>query len=328
MLSRIAALGMAVAVLLPAGPIEFGLAELERAVAGRPVSRAAQRQFAFKTEVSSDPAESYHVIPGLITGGDLRGIMYGLLDAAEQIRSTGRIKKSHGAPVLALRGLRWSVPRGTLGTAEIDWPDLFRAMARNRFNRFNVVLTSLSELVPDASTTPAEGDHAIARLRSISQAAADYGVDFALAVSAPGNADGDWLFGALQKVLAACPAMRTLQFDGGAEAANYAIRALASAGRRITLEGPAPALVGAAVSAGVPVRLFAAYPGEKPFARQFFWQLKELPSANLAASVNRLKESGAAGFELAIDLTPADALPAAVLPFGRIAYDGFENDRR
>ncbi len=320
---------MAVAVLLPAGPVEFGLAELERAVAGRPVSRAALRQFAFKTEVSSDPAESYHVIPGLITGGDLRGVMYGLLDAAEQIRSTGRVRKSQGAPALALRGLRWSVPAGTLGTVEIDWPNLFRAMARSRFNRFDVALTSLSELVPDASTTPAaDRDHAIERLRSISQAAADYGIDFALGVSAPGNADGDWLLGALQKVLAACPGIRALQFDGGVDAANYAIRALASAGRRITLEGPAPALVGAAASAGVPVRLFAAYPGEKPFARQFFWQLKELPSANLSAFVNRLKESGAAGFELAIDLTPGDALPAAVLPFGRIAYDGFEDDRR
>src|SRR5260370_25652125 len=66
-----------------AGPVDFGLAELQSALAARNL------KWKVKTELSLDPAENYRIEPyaagGVhITGGDLRGVIYCLLDAAPQ----------------------------------------------------------------------------------------------------------------------------------------------------------------------------------------------------------------------------------------------------
>src|SRR5580658_9377794 len=90
-----------------AGPVDFGMAELNAAIAAR--------DFKYKpkimAELDIEAPETFHIEPyaaggGHITGGDLRGLMYGLLEAAEQMRTTGRLKPTRGVPALALRGIR------------------------------------------------------------------------------------------------------------------------------------------------------------------------------------------------------------------------------
>ena len=71
MLSRIIFMLAAAAAVVLAGPVEFGQAELDRAIAERGLNPRALR---IKTEVAVDPPDSYHIAPGLITGGDLRGL--------------------------------------------------------------------------------------------------------------------------------------------------------------------------------------------------------------------------------------------------------------
>ena len=88
------------------GPVEFGIAELQRAIAARGLKPGVIR---FNTEISADPPETYRIIPGRISGGDVRGLMYGLLEAAEQIRANGRLVSAKGAPATPLRGIRWFV---------------------------------------------------------------------------------------------------------------------------------------------------------------------------------------------------------------------------
>ena len=68
----------------------------------------------FMAELNIEAPETFRIEPyaaggGHITGGDLRGLMYGLLEAADQIRSTGHLKLTHSIPALALRGVRITV---------------------------------------------------------------------------------------------------------------------------------------------------------------------------------------------------------------------------
>jgi hypothetical protein len=61
---------------LAAGPLEFGKAELDRALAARGIA------LNYKSGVSQITPESFEIEPFRITGGDLRGLMYGLLDGS------------------------------------------------------------------------------------------------------------------------------------------------------------------------------------------------------------------------------------------------------
>jgi hypothetical protein len=297
-----------------AGPVEFGSAELERACAGRGLNLRALR---IKTEVAADPVESYRIAPGLVTGGDLRGLMYGLLEAADQIRATGHLRKAAGAPALAVRGVRMVVKDldAEWFQSREYWPALFRSLARGRFNRFHLALPHLA--------APSD------TLRFITQTAAEFGVGFTLGLW--GMADGqpvDEMQAALSEVLSACPSIRSVQVRMEPEAAMYAVRALRDAGRRLTLEAPSGATViaGAAVSAGVPVRIACAYPGAAPDGPRapFYWEISRESWANAQAVrglVAKLAATRAAGFEL--DL-PAGAEGAAAVPalaWGRLGYD-------
>ena len=53
-----------------AGPVEFGKQELERALTGRKLS---PQRFRVVTEVTTDPSESFRVLPGQVSGGDVEG---------------------------------------------------------------------------------------------------------------------------------------------------------------------------------------------------------------------------------------------------------------
>ena len=97
------------ATLAAAGPVEFGQAELDSAM--------AQRKLKWKNQVelSLDAPDTFRIEPysmggAHITGGDLRGLMYGLLEAAVREGDHGRFTPSKVSPektnATALRNLR------------------------------------------------------------------------------------------------------------------------------------------------------------------------------------------------------------------------------
>ena len=88
-----------------------------------------------------------------ITGGDERGLMYGGLGVAEQIRLCGidGVKESSGEPYILMRGTKFNIPldmrtpsysdSGTSGQENIDdmwdigyWHEYIDELARNRYN--------------------------------------------------------------------------------------------------------------------------------------------------------------------------------------------------
>src|SRR5579862_9089061 len=106
--SKLLPLATAAVVMGASGPVDFGMSEWQAANATR------KWPIKVKTELSLDPPESFRIEPytaggAHVTGGDLRGLMYGLIEAAEQMRSTGRLKPAHGGPATALRAIRFVV---------------------------------------------------------------------------------------------------------------------------------------------------------------------------------------------------------------------------
>ena len=332
-----------------AGPVEFGRQEFEQALRERGLNPA---RFRLRTELDTEAPESYRIAPGLITGGDLRGLMYGLLEAAEQMRRSGRLPAARGRPATALRGVRWFLHNRDLEQdwyySRRHWLDLFAWLARCRFNRFNLVFAHQTDyLAPPypfwlaleefpeirvPGLAALERERNLEMLRFISQAAADHGLDFTLGIwehdvqpgmkptvvgLGPDNI-GPYSYAALRKVLAACPAIRSLQVRTNAESGipperqvpffrDYVFRALREAGRRVTLDLRAWALaqgmIEAARSAGLPLRVSAKYwaehlgrpyqPAEtfagysysnlleKPRPYDFFWEVWALGSHRL-----------------------------------------------
>jgi hypothetical protein len=239
--------------------------------------------------------------------------MYGLLEAAAQIRATGRLRKARGVPALAIRGVRVFVedPGAEWFRSREYWTALFESLARSRFNRLNLVLGCRCE---DAET-----------LGFISQTAAGYGIDFTLGISdnaAVGS--GDEMQAALSKLLSSCPSIRAVQTRAEPEAAMYVVRAVVDAGRRITLEAPAgaPAISGAADQAGVPLRIAAAYPGNAPETRHpVYWEIPRRSWNDARGVVAKLIATRAAGFELDLAGAGKPAPAEAALLWGRLAYD-------
>ena len=97
------ALLLGVAAPLRAGPIEFGTSELQRALAARGLPPGAVQ---IRTAPAGAAAECFTIARSVVTGSDARGLMYGLLEAAEQIRRVGRLSDSSGCPATAMRGVR------------------------------------------------------------------------------------------------------------------------------------------------------------------------------------------------------------------------------
>jgi len=239
---------IALAAPLWAGPVEFGMAEVQRAIEARGLPPRAIR---FNTEISLDAPETYQITPFAISGGDLRGLMYGLLTAADQIRDTGHLARAKGAPAVPLR----SVQR-TISAAELDqewcssheyWKGYVAMLARNRFNRLALIL-------------PAQNQRSDDLLRLVSQLAAEYAVDLALGIRPQALAPE-----ALKNALAACPALRSIEILGSADAPpgwpRDLLRVAGDAGRRIAVDLRAadPSILDAAREAHVAVRISAPY---------------------------------------------------------------------
>jgi len=271
-----------------ASPVDFGMAELNAAIAARNFKYPPK----IMAELDIQAPETYRIEPyaaggGHITGGDLRGLMYGLLEAAEQMRSTGRLKQTHGAPVLALRGLRVAAkPQESWFSSPEFWNGFFAEMARDRFNRLDIAFDS------------APSSDADLPLRSITQVAQQYGVDIAIGF-------GSSNLPAIEDLLKGCPAVRTVALHGNTlPDAPELLRVLHDSGRRVVLEladkESATDLIEAAGQSGAPLRLFSAFNGEfsNPRPRDTYW---EMDASQGPEAVNSI--SGA-GFEIA---APADS---------------------
>lgn len=225
---------LAILCLLPlasAGPTDFAVAEYKAALAARNL------KWKLAYEVTPDPPESYRIEPykyggAHITGGDLRGLIYGLLEAAEQIRATGRLKQVHAAPATAIRGARLFSRDADFDDSR--WRNYFEMLARNRFNRFTLIFT--------------EPPRDFQKLKAISQAAADYEIDFTLALW---EHEPD---AALDKILESCPVIRTVQIRNTTHDLDtyrdLVFKPLRGAGRRVALD-PEPEFLKPAQEAGV-----------------------------------------------------------------------------
>ena len=137
---RMPVLWLALALLAPAaqaGPREFGLEELAQALTARGLT------LDIRTELRPGPPELFEVLADRVIGADERGLMYGLLAAAEQIRDSGRLAPERGVPHTAMRGIRRFLHNEAMERdwyySQEHWDAFFGMLARQRFNRFNLV---------------------------------------------------------------------------------------------------------------------------------------------------------------------------------------------
>jgi hypothetical protein len=232
-----------------AGPVDFGNAELNAALAERKLKMRVD------TELNLDSPETFSITlykTGMVrvTGGDLRGLMYGLIEASEQIRANGRLKAASGKPGTRVRGVRMTLRSYDLMqpwfTSDAHWRAYFQSLARSRLNR-------ISLMIPLA-------DADVERLRILSEMAAEYGVDFVLGIR---HLDGDpqELYARLRGILDNCPLIRGVQIDAGDEPLPMyqegVFKAVRESGRRVMLDlrniDDRPDLVKAAAASGTPL---------------------------------------------------------------------------
>src|SRR6185503_7732353 len=193
--------------------------------------------------------------PGKVTGADARGLLYGLLEAAEQVRKSGRITAAKGASKTPMRGIRYFLHNADLERdwyySHEYWDEYLSMLARNRFNRFNLVFAHQTDYLappypfwvdlPEFPTiraknlTPEQRAKNLEMLQYISQAATDRGIDFTLGVWEH-NLNPNWQppmiamtegltrenigpysYAALKKVLQLCPAIKSVQMRTNAE---------------------------------------------------------------------------------------------------------------
>jgi len=330
--TNIAALAGASTILMGASPVDFGLAEFQAASAAR------NRKVYIKTELSLDPPETFRIEPytaggARISGGDLRGLMYGLIEAAEQMRSAGRLKAAHGAPFTPLRAVRVALDPADLNqppfapgaASDAYWRTYFQILARSRINRITLVLPRL----PEPPT----------RVRALSQLATEYGIDFMLGLPEP-TGDAPTLRARITSILAACPLIRGLEIEPSTvlptPSHNALLHALDGAGRRVTLDvrggdphdtGLDNGLTRAALDADLPVRIssVAGCAQSSGAPEEFcYWSLHDpsLPAADpFRDRVPDLTASGSMGFEL--DAPRVEGEPSALFywVWGRVTYD-------
>jgi hypothetical protein len=273
---------------LAAGPLEFGKAELDRALAARGMT------LAYKSGISQIAPEAFEIEPARITGGDLRGLMYGLLEAADQIRARGRLALTKGSPATPMRGIRYFVHNHDLEErwyySHEYWDEYFAMLARQRFNRFNLVFAHQTNYLappypfwldlPEFSEIRVPGLSAEDRKRNlemlqyISQAAMDHGIDFTLGIwehniqtnmtptveGITRQNIGPYSRSALGQILRLCPAIRSVQMRTNTESGipndqqvefyrDYVFPAIRDCGREVRLDLRAWAVAGGMIAA-------------------------------------------------------------------------------
>ena len=270
-----------IASLAQAGPLEFGRAELNAALAERKMEPALLRVI---TEMSSDPTDSYRIEGSRIFGGDLRGLMYGLLEAAEQIRATGKLTPSKALPTCAMRAVRLTYRN----QPKEFWTSYIQMLARNRFNRLDVVFPR---------------DPNVERVYEISQAAADHGIEFVLTLEG----------GDLTAILDRCKNIRAVRLQSNPQEAFEPIR---RAGHLVTLEVENAGLLEAARQTGVPVRM--APNSKLAFEPVLLWGDPDY--------VRRVVPLLPEGFELDAPSDP-DRFWLYYMLWGRLSYDSKTPDK-
>jgi hypothetical protein len=255
-----------------AGPVDFGDAELNAALAERKLKLHVD------TELNLDPPETFSITlykTGMvrITGGDLRGLMYGLIEASEQIRATGKLKATSGKPATAVRGVRMTLRSYDLTqpwfTSDAHWRNYFQTLARARLNRLSLMISF--------------ADADIEHLRMLSETATEYGVDFVLGIRHL-EGDAQQVYARLRGILDTCPLIRGVEIEAGDESVQVyqegVFKALRESGRRVTLDlrnvDDRPDLARAASSSGTPLSA-AGFEMEAPGPdflgdhRQVYW---------------------------------------------------------
>jgi hypothetical protein len=288
--TRLLAFTAACAMAHAAGPVEFGMAEYDAAVTARQLKYKPK----IIAELNLEPPETFRIEPytaggAHITGGDLRGLMYALIEAADQIRTTGRLKRVHAGPTAPIRGLKiHAEPQSAWFSSPDFWRAYFAQLARERFNRVQIAF----DAVPDKS--------GLATLRMIAQTASQYAVDAGVGAGNTTPAD-------LERLLVECTAIRFVALHGALPASDVSslLRVFHEIGRRVVLELPVdsagtPELVLGAGQAGTPVRLFAPY-GSAPSSRPSDFYLT-LDAGQMASGPEKLDPGS--GFEIA---SPGDS---------------------
>jgi hypothetical protein len=221
------------------------MSRLKKALADRGLPESFVQ---LQTKLVEGKPECYTIVRRLVSGSDERGLMYGLLEAAEQIRASGRVSDAAGCPAVAMRGIRYFIHNHDLEKnwyySREYWDQYFDLLARSRFNRFNLVFAHQTNYlappypfwikVPEFPEIRVPGLTAEQRTRNfemlkyISQAAADHGIDFTLGVwehniqtrphkmvptvdGITRENIGPYSHAALKKVLELCPAIRSVQ---------------------------------------------------------------------------------------------------------------------
>ena len=229
-----------------ASPESFGKADLQRAFADRGLTGVA-------VQTGIDPTgrvpESFEIAGGRIVAADERGLMYGLLCAAEQIRRDGHLTNTIEKPSVAMRGIRYFLHNEDLERdwyySRDYWNDYFATLARDRFNRFNLVFAHQTDyLAPPypfwidlpefpgihaAHLSAAQRQQNLEMLQFISKTASEHGIDFTLGLWEQNIQDyrkppmipmtvgltksniGPYTYAALKKVLQLCPSIKSVQ---------------------------------------------------------------------------------------------------------------------
>lgn len=316
------------------GPVDFGKQEFNAAIAN------LKYKPKIKTELNLDQPETFRIEPyasggAQITGGDLRGLMYGLLEAAGQIHESGRLKRARGAPAVEPRGVRIAADTSAPWfRSEEFWRGYFATMARSRLDRLQLVFESLPEQRDAAS------------IQKIADKGVEYGVDVALGFKRlPNNQP---LGTAILDLLEKCPAIHAIVVDPEDPALDTwrdeILEAVGRTGRRVVLETGTgentSAFADAAEKAKLPLRLFSRYDcsgddidctrmsdrGERVIPRRsFYWKMDPVQTSAKEAVVRALIPKLNAGFEIAAPLVPDDATghpgTLGLETWGRLGYD-------
>jgi hypothetical protein len=281
----------AAAVLAPAaGPLDFARAELDEAIRERKLNAS---RFVVRTEYSLvQPDEGFQISStNLIRAGSVRGLVYGLLEAAQQVRNHGRLPAVTGKANVPLRGVRRTMAEEDWGRPGEWWLDRFAQLARLRINRFHLMLGN------EALT---EGR--MSALKTISDAARDRAIDLVIGLEDPSAEE-------VMRLLAECEAVRGVHVD--AETAAFASGPVSTAGRYVVLETTKAVKTAVPVPMRVALEAGEALPAcDGPCATYSVYEAGTRAPANLGGSGFELLGEVSAGW-VALGYTVAPVKPPA-----------------
>jgi hypothetical protein len=303
---------------LLAGPPDFGQQELRAAIAEHHLP------LTIETELNLNQPETFVTTPVgstsiRVSGGDLRGLMYGLLDATDQVRSGNAVVRKTGEPGFRIRSVRIAPSDAELtapGFYSSDrWIKIFEMLARNRINRITFVMP-MEQIEYD-------------RARFLTQLAHDYAVDFHLGIRPA--AGGRVTLAQLRKVLDECVLIRGIQLDAGREPVEYfrtvAFPAVQQTGRRVTLDlrgaEMRPDVIRAGNAAGVVLNI-AGRNSTSSLDEPFYSAIAVASTAeptDVPSRLTALANAGAAGFELDLSGSNLENYERIYWAWGRAGYD-------